>query len=63
MAPQARATALGVFSSALYLGQSAGVAAAAPLVDRYGAAPVFLFAVMAWPLLCWWLVRKLRRPA
>jgi len=61
MAPQARATALGVFSSALYLGQSAGVAAAAPVVDRYGAAPVFLIAVMAWPLLCWWFSAQLRR--
>lgn len=61
MAPEARATALGVFSSALYLGQSAGVALAAPVVDRYGAAPVFLFAVMAWPLLCWWFAARLRR--
>lgn len=61
MAPQARATAVGVFSSALYLGQSAGVAAAAPVVDRFGAAPVFVSAALAWPILCWWLVRKLRR--
>ena len=61
MAPQARATALGVFSSALYLGQSAGVAAAAPVVDRFGAAPVFAGAALAWPILCWWLVRRLRR--
>jgi MFS transporter, YNFM family, putative membrane transport protein len=60
MAPQARATAIGVFSSALYVGQGAGVAAAAPIVDRYGAAPVFMFAVVAWPLLCWWFSAKLR---
>jgi YNFM family putative membrane transporter len=60
MAPQARATAIGVFSSALYIGQGAGVAAAAPIVDRYGAVPVFLIAVLAWPLLCWWFSAKLR---
>lgn len=61
MAPQARATALGAFSSALYLGQSAGVALAAPVVDRYGAAPVFVFAAAAWPLLCWWIAGRLKR--
>ena len=50
MAPTARATAIGIFSSALYVGQGAGVAAAAPIVDRYGAVPVFLVAACAWPL-------------
>ena len=61
MAPTARATAIGIFSSAIYLGQGAGVAAAAPVFDRYGAVPLFLFAVMAWPLLCWWFSAQLRR--
>lgn len=60
MAPTARATAIGIFSSALYIGQGAGVAAAAPIVDRYGAVPVFLIAALAWPLLCWWFSAKLR---
>jgi predicted MFS family arabinose efflux permease len=60
MAPQARATAIGLFSSALYVGQAAGVAAAAPIFDRYGAVPIFMIAVAAWPLLCWWLSAKLR---
>ena len=61
MAPTARATAIGIFSSALYVGQGAGVAAAAPIVDRYGAVPVFLIAALAWPLLCWWFAAKLRK--
>ena len=60
MAPQARTTAIGIFSSALYVGQGVGVAAAAPIVDRYGVIPVFLFAALCWPLLCWWIAAKLR---
>ena len=35
MSPEARGTAVGLFSAALYLGQTAGVAAAAPVIDRY----------------------------
>ena len=61
MAPTARATAIGIFSSAIYLGQGAGVAAAAPIFDRYGAVPIFLFAAVCWPLLCWWFSARLRR--
>lgn len=61
MAPTARATAIGIFSSALYVGQGAGVAAAAPIFDRYGAVPIFLMAAFSWPLLCWWFSAKLRR--
>jgi predicted MFS family arabinose efflux permease len=41
MAPEARATALGIFAACLYIGQSIGVVAAAPVVDRFGAPPVF----------------------
>jgi predicted MFS family arabinose efflux permease len=44
MSPEARGTAVGLFSAALYLGQTFGVAAAAPVVDRYGAAPIFIIA-------------------
>jgi predicted MFS family arabinose efflux permease len=44
MSPEARGTAVGLFSAALYLGQTVGVAAAAPVVDSHGAAPVFLIA-------------------
>ena len=44
MTPEARGTALGAFSSALYLGQTAGVAAGAVVFDRLTAVPVFLAA-------------------
>lgn len=42
MTPQARGTAVGLFSSALYIGQTAGVAAGALIYDRFGAVPLFL---------------------
>lgn len=61
MAPDSRATALAIFSSALYLGQSIGVALAAPVVDHYGAVPVFVITALLWPLLAFWFVRELRR--
>jgi predicted MFS family arabinose efflux permease len=63
MAPQARSTALGIFSAGLYLGQSAGVAAAAPIVDRYGAAPLFVATAICWPVLTFWFAAQLRRRA
>jgi YNFM family putative membrane transporter len=47
MSPEARGTAVGLFSAALYLGQTIGVAIAAPVVDRVGAAPIFLTAAAA----------------
>lgn len=61
MAPDSRATALALFSSALYLGQSIGVALAAPVVDHYGAVPVFVATALLWPLLAFWFVGELRR--
>lgn len=59
MAPQARATALAIFSSALYMGITAGVAAAAPVVDRFTAVPVFLTSAIGFPLLCMVFARGL----
>jgi YNFM family putative membrane transporter len=61
MAPDARSTAVGIFSAALYLGQSAGIALAAPLVDRFGAPPVFIIAALLFPLLTLWFAARLRR--
>ncbi len=61
MSPQARATAVGIFSSALYLGQSAGVAAAAPFFDRLGALPIYLTAALVFPLLALWLASLLKK--
>jgi YNFM family putative membrane transporter len=52
MSPQARGTALAIFSSALYMGITAGVAVAAPVVDRFTTVPVFLTSAVGFPLLC-----------
>ena len=40
MTPQARGTAVAMFSSALYVGQTAGVRPGALVFDRAGAVPV-----------------------
>ena len=64
MLPHARGTAMAGFSAALYLGQSAGVAAAAPIVDRAGAVPVFMLVAVLWPALAFWVAWRIgRRPA
>jgi len=56
MTPQARGTAVGLFSSALYVGQTAGVAAGALVIDRAGAKPLFLATAIALPALAGRLV-------
>jgi predicted MFS family arabinose efflux permease len=50
MAPQARGTALAIFSSMLYFGITTGVAIAGPIVDRYTAVPVFLASAIGFPI-------------
>jgi YNFM family putative membrane transporter len=59
MLPEARGTAVAGFSSALFLGQSAGVALAAPLVDRTGSAPLFVLVALLWCALAVWIWIKL----
>ena len=59
MLPQARGTAVAGFSSILFLGQSAGVAIAALIVDRAGAVPVFVLAALLWPALALWIRVKI----
>lgn len=61
MSPKARATAVGIFSSSLYLGQSAGVAAAAPFFDKLGALPIYVTAAFVFPLLALWLASLLKK--
>jgi predicted MFS family arabinose efflux permease len=51
MVPQARGTALALFSSVLYAGITVGVAVSAPIVDRYSAVPVFLASAVGFPIL------------
>jgi predicted MFS family arabinose efflux permease len=60
MSPEARGTAVGLFSAALYLGQTAGVALFAPVIDRAGGRSVFLAVAIALPLLALWFSRRLR---
>jgi MFS transporter, YNFM family, putative membrane transport protein len=60
MTPQARGTAVGMFSAALYLGQTAGVASAALVFDRYKGAPIFLVAAVVLLALGLWFAHQLR---
>jgi len=61
MTPQARGTAVAVFSSAIFIGQTAGVFAGSLVIDRLGAAPLFLAAAAALPVLAVWFGRELHR--
>jgi predicted MFS family arabinose efflux permease len=63
MLPEARGTAVAAFSSALFLGQSLGVALAAPIVDRTGAAPIFVLAAVLWPIMAVWIKVRIDRRA
>jgi MFS transporter, YNFM family, putative membrane transport protein len=61
MTPEARGTAVAIFSSALYFGQTAGVAAGALVIDRLGAPPLFLGTAIAFPALAFWFAHELRQ--
>ncbi len=61
MAPEARGSALALFALCLFVGQAIGVPVAAPVVDRYGAVPIFWFAAAFLPLLAWYFAAALRR--
>ena len=61
MTPQARGTAVAIFSASLYLGQTAGVAAGGVVFDRFTAVPVFLIAAAVLLTLSLWFARQLKR--
>jgi predicted MFS family arabinose efflux permease len=61
MTPQARGTAVALFSSAIFIGQTTGVAIGALVIDRTGAAPLFLCTAAALPVLAIWFARELKR--
>jgi predicted MFS family arabinose efflux permease len=61
MTPQARGTAVALFSSSIFIGQTAGVATGALVIDRLGAVPLFLAAAAALPVLALWFARELKR--
>jgi predicted MFS family arabinose efflux permease len=60
MTPEARGTAVAIFSSAIFVGQTAGVGAGALLIDRLGAVPLFIGAAIAIPILAIWFAGQLR---
>lgn len=59
MAPEARGLAMSLFAFTLFVSQSVGVAVAAPVMDRYGARPIFLFAAATLLAVAFWFRRKL----
>jgi len=61
MTPEARGTAVALFSSALYVGQTAGVALGALVIDRVGAIPLFLGTAAGFPALALWFAGELKR--
>jgi len=60
MTPEARGTAVAVFSAALYMGQTAGVAVGGMMFDRFTAVPVFLVAAIGLLALGIWFSRRLK---
>jgi MFS transporter, YNFM family, putative membrane transport protein len=61
MTPQARGTAVAIFSSAIFIGQTAGVFAGSLVIDRTGAMPLFIVSAAALPVLAAWFALQLRR--
>jgi MFS transporter, YNFM family, putative membrane transport protein len=61
MTPQARGTAVAVFSSAIFIGQTSGVFAGSLVIDRTGAVPLFVASAVALPIIAAWFARELRQ--
>ncbi len=63
MAPEARGAGMALFALCLFVGQAIGVPIAAPIVDRWGAPPVFWAAAIFLPLLAFWFSAAIARRA
>ena len=63
MVPQARGTGVTLFASMYFLGQTLGVALAAPVMDRYGGPPIFVIGALVLPALAFWFTGRLKRRA
>jgi YNFM family putative membrane transporter len=61
MTPHARGTAVAIFSSAIFIGQTVGVFAGSLTIDRFGAVPLFITSAVALPVLALWFAHELRR--
>lgn len=63
MAPDVRGLAMSLFALTLFVSQSVGVALAGPVMDRFGAQPIFLVAaVIVVGVAIWFRARLLVRP-
>jgi len=60
MAPGARGSAVSLFASCLFLGQSLGVALCAWIGDNFGLSAVFPVGIVGLPLLAWYFSWRLR---
>jgi YNFM family putative membrane transporter len=60
MTPQARGTAVAIFSSAIFVGQTVGVGIGSLLIDHMGAVPLFVGTAVAIPILAIWFAGQLR---
>ena len=61
MTPEARATSVALFASMYFIGQTIGVALAAPVMDRAGAQPLFVISGVLLPALAFWFTARLKR--
>jgi MFS transporter, YNFM family, putative membrane transport protein len=61
MVPHARGTAVAAFAAALYLGQTAGIAIGAFVIDYLGAWRLFLATAVMFPVLAVWCASKLKQ--
>jgi predicted MFS family arabinose efflux permease len=59
MAPEARGLGVSLFALALFIGQSLGVALAAPVVDRFGAPAIYVAVAMILPAIALWFRSRL----
>jgi predicted MFS family arabinose efflux permease len=60
LAPAARGTAMSLFATCLFGGMMIGIAAIAPIFDRYGATPVYAVSALVLPSLAFWFSFKLK---
>jgi YNFM family putative membrane transporter len=60
MSPEARGTAVALFASVFYIGQTVGVALVAPIVDHQGAPPAFVAAAILLPALGLWFSSRIK---
>ena len=61
MVPQARGTGVTLFASMYFLGQTLGVALAAPVMDRFNGPPLFAIAALVLPVLAFWFTAQMKR--